>query len=624
MGFLANVLNNNANVIILYKILFTDYMLYIEDFDHPDITALSGSNIHLYIRREYPKLYDYIESNKGIEKFSEYLYRMYHHIPDRPVCVVCGNPVKFKTFHIGYGRTCGRACTAKDPATILKAKQTMLEKYGVDNISKLKEIHEKKRINCIQKYGVDSPNKVDSIKEKQHHLKKIRTKKDPDEIKLKREQTMLERYGVSHYTNREKCKATTKAHFGVESVFQLPEKQNEICDIKEKKYGDRYYTNREKYKQTSLKQYGVEWGINTKENQDKARETTINRYGVPFTFMSYEFQKEIQKKIESKYGVKSPSKLQSIKEQTKRTCQKKYGVDWPCQRPEARNYSNNSGPNKKFSELLDKHNIQYEREFVLDNYSYDFKVDDILIEINPWATHNIDWSPFNHQIDKNYHKNKTNHAVSKGYKCICVWDWDDMNMIIRMFLTQKKRIFARNCLCMEVSKTDTLNFLKSYHIQGTCRGIKISVGIYYNNELVGIMCWGKPRYSKKSSYELLRMCYKDDILVIGGTKKIFKYFVEKYHPESIVSYCDNSKFTGNIYHELGFKHKSNTSPSIHWINSKGIHITNNLLNQRGYDQLFGTSFGKYTSNQQLMLDTGFVRIYDCGQATYVWDGGSHK
>ena len=47
------------------------------------------------------------------------------------------------------------------------------------------------------------------------------------------------------------------------------------------------------------------------------------------------------------------------------------------------------------------------------------------------------------------------------------------------------------------------------------------------------------------------------------------------------------------------------------------HITDNLLRAHGFDQLFNTNFGKGTSNDELMLQAGFVTVYDCGQATYV-------
>ena len=88
----------------------------------------------------------------------------------------------------------------------------------------------------------------------------------------------------------------------------------------------------------------------------------------------------------------------------------------------------------------------------------------------------------------------------------------------------------------------------------------------------------------------------------------------------MISYCDVSKFTGNVYRAIGMRLKSITHPNKIW--SKGDKkITQNLLNQRGYDQLFKANYGKGTSNEQLMLEHGWLPIFDCGQAVYVYDSG---
>ena len=50
-----------------------------------------------------------------------------------------------------------------------------------------------------------------------------------------------------------------------------------------------------------------------------------------------------------------------------------------------------------------------------------------------------------------------------------------------------------------------------------------------------------------------------------------------------------------------------------------VHVTNNLLNQRGFDQLFGTDYGKGTSNEELMFKNGFIEIFDAGQSSWVWN-----
>ena len=50
----------------------------------------------------------------------------------------------------------------------------------------------------------------------------------------------------------------------------------------------------------------------------------------------------------------------------------------------------------------------------------------------------------------------------------------------------------------------------------------------------------------------------------------------------------------------------------------GQHVTDNVLRQRGFDQLFKTNYGKGTLNDQLMLEHNFVEIYDAGQTTFIW------
>ena len=162
-----------------------------------------------------------------------------------------------------------------------------------------------------------------------------------------------------------------------------------------------------------------------------------------------------------------------------------------------------------------------------------------------------------------------------------------------------------------------LNLKINIIYSGYCKNQTIRLGLYYKKELVEVMTFGKLRYNKKYEYELLRLCTKTDYIVIGGTEKIFKYFIKKYLPQSVISYCDNSKFEGDIYNKLGFKLKEFGKPSKHWYNIKTkVHITDNLLRQKGYDILFKTNYGKGTNNEELMINNGFVEIYDCGQSVY--------
>lgn len=406
---------------------------------------------------------------------------------------------------------------------------------------------------------------------------------------------------------------------------------NKCRETKKQRYGDCNYNNSEKSKSTCLERYGVDNPQKYLPIQEKTKKTNKDRYGSEYVLTSEFFlknKKDFEEKSKStcleRYGVESVMMSDEIKEKVKQTCISKYGVYWNCMRKEAHNSRNTkSKPNEFFSLLLKINNISYEREFSIGKYSYDFKVNNTLIEINPSATHNINWNPFNKDkaIDKNYHLSKTLTAKNNGYKCIHIWDWDDIDKVLYN-LKEKTKIFARKCIIKEIPKKMCDDFLNNYHFQNSCRGQVIRLGLFYNNELIEVMTFGKPRYNKNYEYELLRLCTYPSYIVIGGSEKLFKYFVENKTPKSIISYCDMSKFDGGIYSKLGFKKQGKNSPSCHWYNPKtNGHITDNLLRQKGFDRLFKTNYGKGKSNEQLMLNNGWLQIYDSGQSTYIWENG---
>lgn len=466
----------------------------------------------------------------------------------------------------------------KKEQTVEKIKKTKLERYGSENYNNPDKMKQTK----IEKYGTyfNNPEKA-----KKTCLEKYGVTYSP-ESRIKTSQTKLERYGSATYNNTDKTKQT-----------------------KFEKYGDANYVNVEKCKKTKLERYGTENYVNV----DKIKQTCLERYGVDNIFKSEEFKEHSKQLKLEKYGDENYRDLNK----TRQTCQERYGYDYACMRPEARSKSgNNSGPNVYFENLLKDNGLEYQKEFPIENRSYDFKVGNNLIEINPTATHNSTWGIYGTKgKDKYYHRDKSNLAEINGYRCIQVWDWDNIDSIIDL-LNPRPKVFARKCSIELVPKSEATEFINKYHIQGYAKDT-IRIGLYYDHELISIMTFGKPRYNKKYEYELIRYCSSKN--VIGGAKKLFSYFIKHYNPQSIISYCDKSKFTGKTYYDLGFKH-INESVSKHWYNIKTKqHITDGLLRQRGFDQLFNTNYGKGTSNVDLILQAGFVEVYDCGQATFVFN-----
>ena len=465
----------------------------------------------------------------------------------------------------------------RDKSTINKLKvkhmqDTMLEKYGVKNVMEIQEFRD----------NISKTIKCKTDEEKQMRVAKIK-------------QTKLERYGDENYHNIKKAQATMLNKYGVTTGFNTEKAIN----------------NR---KQTSLERYGVDNPLKVKEIRDLGKIAIKEKYGVNYALQN----KLIRHKAEATnirlYGHKNVFKNKQIQQKQFNTIKEKYGVNYACQTNQCANSSPkaHSYPNERYKRLLNPDRT----EVPVNNYRYDMLKDNTLIEINPTHTHNSFKNPFGKPTSEIYHYNKTITAISNGYDCIHIFDWDDWEKI-KYLLQDKQTLYARNLKIKEVSIEDTTEFLNRYHLQNSCKGQSIRLGLFKGDEPIEIMTFGKPRYNKKYEWELLRLCTKAEYKVVGGAERLFKHFIEKYEPESVISYCDYSKFSGEVYTRLGFKQKGEPKPSKHW--SKGSeHITDNLLRQRGYDQLFNTNYGKGTSNEELMLENGWLPIYDCGQITFIW------
>jgi len=418
-------------------------------------------------------------------------------------------------------------------------------------------------------------------------------------------------------------------HFGI-SQWQFDRLCAEYCIKKDKKKAVA------KALTTKYNKYGSKEAYNNHVTQATA-ETRIEKYGSEDAYNKY-----LSDRCKEAWALKSGKEMQAhrtnlhnikinlpkdvkldIARKRKTTLRAKYGVNNSFA---LARFTNNSKPNNEFEQLLRENNIEYEREFAIGSqtgkfYKYDFKVGKNLIEINPWPFHNSTFNPVaNHKpLDKNYHLDKSNTAKNNNYRCIHIFDWDDREKIIN-YLQPKATIYARKCDIKIVSQQEAALFLNKYHFQGNCVGQKIIIGLYYNDTLVQLMSFGKPRYNKHYEYELLRLCTDSKYIVTGGAQRLFKYFIDTYTPTSIISYCDYSKFTGDVYGKLGFTLKAKSAPTRHWYNIKtNQHITDNLLRQKGFDNIFGTSYGKGTDNNELMRQHNFVEIYDCGQLTYIWN-----
>lgn len=226
---------------------------------------------------------------------------------------------------------------------------------------------------------------------------------------------------------------------------------------------------------------------------------------------------------------------------------------------------------------------------------------------------------------KSYHLNKTKECNNKGIHLMHIWmtDWIKKQDIIKSLILNKlgytpTRIYARKTEIREVPTNVSQQFLEINHLQGQSISNK-RIGVYYKNELVQIMTFGKLRRAtgqthKENSYELIRLCSKLNTQVLGGSNKLLKYFIKTYNPQYILSYANRDWATGNVYEKMGFDFIRYTSPGYFYAKS---HIKYHRFKFQKH-KLVNEGYDKNKTEYEIMTERGFYKIWDTGNFVFEW------
>lgn len=250
----------------------------------------------------------------------------------------------------------------------------------------------------------------------------------------------------------------------------------------------------------------------------------------------------------------------------------------------------------------------------LDLYFPDYKLG---IEFNGDYWHSDKY------VSEKYHQEKVAQFNSIGTQVINIFQhqftpekegiW---NSLIRSKLNSLEfRLYARKCQVREVSYHDSREFLIKNHLQGDCAS-SIQLGLYYLDELVSLMTFGRPRFSQDVEFELLRFCSKINYSVIGGASKLLKNFIKLNSPKSIISYANLQWSNGNLYQNLGFTLKSISSPNYWWVKNKKV-LTRYQCQRSKLPKLLGNSFDENLSERENMQNNGFYKVNDCGSLVFI-------
>lgn len=551
----------------------------------------------------------------------------------------------------------------------LQMEKTNLEKYGTKHPSQSEQSKEKRRQTNLEKYGCENPFQSEEVKEKIKKVNLDRYGVEcpmrSDQIKEKLKKTNLEKYGVEYPAQskeiKEKIKQTNLEKYGVKCTLQLEEVKQKIKQTNLEKYGVEHvmYSEqiKEKIKKTNLARYGVESPAKSEKFKEKIKQTNLDKYGVEHPLQSKEIKEKINKTNLDRYGVENPAKSEGCKnkikasilnnnfpnvikyfadkETTENFLKKNYkekttviqlSKDTGVSKSTIGRYIHKYGledyidysltvsqPEKDIVEYLSSKGItniiQSDRN-ILDGKEIDIYLPDYKVGIE----FNGDYWHSELKRDKRYHYDKSMLANSKGVFLYHIFshEWDDeekririLNHLDNILHLNENKIYARKCMIREVDVAEKNSFLNENHIQGKDNST-IKLGLYYNDELVSLMTFCYPRFSKKYNWELSRFCSKHNYNVIGGASKLFKYFVDNYMKdgEVVVSYSDIAKTTGKIYNTLNFEFVNDAEPNYIWWKS---------------DDDYKTRYQCQMVNERVIMESnGYIKIYDCGNKVWVF------
>ncbi len=223
---------------------------------------------------------------------------------------------------------------------------------------------------------------------------------------------------------------------------------------------------------------------------------------------------------------------------------------------------------------------------------------------------------------KTKHKNKRDLAESHGIKLLTLWEHElkqKVSIIKSMLLVQlfrAKRIFARNTIVREITATESKDFLNEHHLHGA-RAASVHLGCFFNDELAGVMTFGHSRFDKQFEWEIIRLGWKKRIVVTGGASKLFSAFKSLYSPNSVISYADLDSGDGNVYTNLGFIFSHVALPNYFWVRNTQV-LSRYQTQKHKLRKLLGTSFDSNLSERENMQNAGFYRVFNSGNAVYIW------
>lgn len=200
-------------------------------------------------------------------------------------------------------------------------------------------------------------------------------------------------------------------------------------------------------------------------------------------------------------------------------------------------------------------------------------------------------------------------------------EWINKRPIVESMIRNRlglcDRIGARKTRLIEIDPVHGRRFHDETHISGS-GGSSISLGLEDpDGRLVSVMSFARSRYDGYE-YELNRFSSLTGITVTGGAGKLFRGFVDRYAPRSVVSFADLRWGRGDVYPLIGFELVKLGPPTYWYFHDDVTNRLSRMNFQKGKLAKRLETFDPSLSELENMLRNGYVRYWDCGSAEYRW------
>ena len=511
-----------------------------------------------------------------------------------PKCEICGKELRKTNCHPikGYSTNfCSNRCAHKSSEYKNKLREK-LSKYD------RKEALRKRKETCLKKYGCENVSQCKEIHQKVLKTFSEHTRKEINKSVKQRKATKLKRYGDENYFDKNKSKQT-RQKFAQE---------------------DKHYLSNiiEKRKQTCLKKYGKTSSVQTKFVSEKR---IYQRYLRQFEALNnnqdfsplFSFQEyfSVRNSVKLKWKCKHCEKIFESKVYDKNRFLPRC---YSC-------FPKRSSTSKEEKQLIKYLNSIYTgkiktstRKIIspqeLDIYLPDEK---IAIEFN-----GLYWHSDKNGTTNDYHLNKTEWCEGKGIQLIHIFEdeWKFKQNLVKNYLKQildlvQNKVSIENCEVKQIFDSDIVdNFLSENQLQDIFSS-NIYFGVYFANQLIKIMCFKQ----QLDCFEIVNICDKVDYFVENGNNVLIDNFLKYYYCKKLTITFDRRFLIDKSFEEFGFKQMGKTIPGFYYWNYRKKQYKENIeKSQKLLSEI--SNYNYLLSEKENMHANGYACIYNSGYVIY--------